>query len=127
MRTIRLLQGKANHQKKQTGDEMSEPEMTLTGKLHAVFDAQTFPSGFVKREFVLETESQYPQLVKFELTKDKIGKLDGCKVGNKISVSFNVRGNENKGRFFVSLQAWKISHVGEPMQAASSADETEAF
>jgi hypothetical protein len=106
---------------------MSEPEMTLTGKLHTIFDAQTFPSGFVKREFVIETESQYPQLVKFELTKDKISKLDGCNVGNKISVSFNIRGNENKGRFFVSLQAWKISHVGEPMQAASVADETEPF
>jgi len=106
---------------------MSEPEMTLTGKLHAVFDAQTFASGFVKREFVIETESQYPQLVKFELTKDKIAKLDGCKVGNKYTVSYNVRGNENKGRFFVSLQAWKISHVGEPMRAASGADETEAF
>ena len=106
---------------------MSEAEITLTGKLHAIFDAQTFPSGFVKREFVLETESQYPQLVKFELTKDKISKLDGWNVGNKISVSFNVRGNENKGRFFVSLQAWKLSHVGEPMKSAPKADEDAPF
>ncbi len=26
-----------------------------------------------------------------------------------MEVSFNVRGNEYKGRYFVNLQAWKIS------------------
>ena len=106
---------------------MSEPEMTLSGKLYMIADVQSFPSGFTKREFVIETESQYPQLVKFEFTKDKTAKLDGCKVGDKYTVSFNIRGNENKGRYFVSLQAWKITHIGAPMQSAPAADESAPF
>ena len=82
--------------------------LQITGKVKAVFDTQTFGSGFTKREFVITTAEQYPQDVKFELVKDKTGAIDAYKVGQSVTVHFNVRGNEHQGKYYVSLQAWKL-------------------
>ena len=80
----------------------------LTGKLKVVLDVQTFNSGFTKREFVVTTEEQYPQDVKFELIKDKTSLIDSFKPNDNIKVSFNLRGNEYNGKYFVNLQAWRL-------------------
>lgn len=80
------------------------------GKIKVIFDTQTFPSGFSKREFVVTTaESKYPQDLKFEVVKDKCGILDNYKVGNDVLVNFDVRGNEYNGKYYVSLSCWKLS------------------
>jgi single-strand DNA-binding protein len=86
--------------------------LELNGKLKVLFDTQSFPSGFTKREFVITTEEQYPQDVKFELVKDKTSMIDKFRVGDQLKVSFNVRGNEYQGKYFVSLQAWRIENIG---------------
>lgn len=86
--------------------------LELNGKVKVVFDAQSFPSGFSKREFVITTEEQYPQDVKFEVIKDKVALLDQYKEGDQIKVSFNVRGNEYQGKYYVNLQAWRIENIG---------------
>lgn len=83
-------------------------ELKITGKIHKVMDTQTFDSGFQKREFVIETDDQYPQMVKFEVVKDKCPVLDQYKVGDSVDVKFNVRGNEYNEKFYVNLQAWAI-------------------
>ncbi len=80
----------------------------LTGKLKVVMDVQTFNSGFTKREFVVTTEEQYPQDIKFELIKDKTSLIDSFKPNDPIKVSFNLRGNEYNGKYFVNLQAWRL-------------------
>lgn len=90
--------------------------LELNGKLKVLFDVQTFPSGFSKREFVITTEEQYPQDVKFELVKDKTSMVDKYNVGDQLKVSFNVRGNEFQSKYYVSLNAWRIENIG----AASS-------
>jgi len=85
----------------------------ITGRIIVLNETQSFPSGFQKREFVLEeTEGKYPQQIKFEAMKDGCAKLDAFAVGDTLTVGFNVRGNEYNGKYYVSLQAWKIS--GEP-------------
>ena len=48
----------------------------LEGSIKLISPAQTFPSGFVKREFVVTTDDQYPQDIKLELTKEKCALLD---------------------------------------------------
>jgi len=78
------------------------------GTVKAIFDTQTFSSGFQKREFVITTEEQYPQDIKFEVVKEKCGDLDRYAVGQSVNVSFNIRGNEYNGKYFVNLQAWKL-------------------
>ena len=86
-------------------------ELKLNGKVKLVMDLQTWDSGFTKREFVITTNEQYPQDVKFECIKDKTSLLDGISNGDDIEVSFNVRGNEYNGKYYVNLQAWRLSRT----------------
>ena len=81
----------------------------LTGTLKVLEDLQTFASGFTKREFVIEIpDGKDPQMVKFEVVRDKINQLDQVSIGDELKVTFDVRGNEYKGRYYVNLNAWKI-------------------
>jgi len=87
---------------------MSE-QYQIAGKIIVIDETQTFPSGFMKREFVVTTaHDKYSQDIKFEVSKDKCSTLDSLKVGQDVQVHFNIRGNEHNGRYYINLQAWKI-------------------
>jgi hypothetical protein len=81
----------------------------LKGPITQINATQEFPSGFSKREFVVEVkDGKYPQAIKFECIKDKAALLDDVKEGDEVTVYFNIRGSEYKGRHFVNLHAWKL-------------------
>lgn len=85
-----------------------------TGKLKVILDTQTFPSGFTKREFVVTIgDDNYPQDVKFELIKDKCTWLDNFQQAQEVTVSFDIRGNEYKDKYYVNLNCWKIVGAGQ--------------
>lgn len=93
--------------------------MELTGKLKVIGDAQQVSDKFKKREFVLtDDSSEYPQHISFVLTQDKCGLLDNSKVGDKMTVHFNLRGrewNSPKGetKYFNTLEVWRIQHANQ--------------
>lgn len=91
--------------------------LELTGTVKEIFETQTFESGFQKRELVITTQEQYPQDVKLEFVQDKIDLLDRYNVGDLVKVGFNIRGNEFKGKYYVSLQGWKIFAEGSEKPA----------
>ena len=79
------------------------------GTIKIINDIQTFGSGFTKREFVVTTgDSKWPQDIKFEIVKDKCSLLDQFSVGQAVNVSFDIRGNEYNGKYYVNLNCWKI-------------------
>lgn len=80
----------------------------ITGKIKKIFDQQTFSSGFFKREFVVTTEGDYPQDIKFELLKDKTSLIEPYSEGVEVKVSFDIRGNEYNGKYYNNLVAWKL-------------------
>tara|TARA_R110000822_G_scaffold87730_1_gene203910 strand:+ start:227 stop:562 length:336 start_codon:yes stop_codon:yes gene_type:complete len=84
--------------------------LQLTGTIKLIGEKQVFDSGFQKVEFVVTTnDEKYPQDVKFEIMQDKVDDfLKYNKVGVSVDVDFNVRGNEYKGKHYVSLSAWKV-------------------
>jgi hypothetical protein len=85
----------------------------LTGTVKHLLDTQEFASGFTKREFVIEVpDGNYPQMVKFETVKDRTKLLDGLAIGDEVLVTFDIRGNEFKERFYVNLNAWKVAKTG---------------
>ena len=85
----------------------------LTGKIKLINDAQTFSSGFTKREFVVTVEDgKYPQDISLECVKEKIKLLDEFKAGQEVTVTFDIRGREYNGRYFNNLQAWRITQAG---------------
>ena len=81
------------------------------GTIHKIFDTQSFESGFTKREFVVTTDEKYPQQLKLELIKDRCDLLDAYKVGDRVVVNFNLRGNEYNDKYYVNLQAWALKKL----------------
>lgn len=82
----------------------------LTGTVKHILDLQEFASGFTKREFVVEVpDGNYPQMIKFETVKDRTKLLDDVTIGDEVQVTFDIRGNEYKERFYVNLNAWKLA------------------
>lgn len=94
----------------------------MTGTVKVIKDPATSASGtFTWREFVITTEDdRYPQDVLFRVTQNRVSLLDGVAVGERLQVSFDIRGREYQGRFFVNLEAFKITRMdaaaagGEP-------------
>lgn len=89
--------------------------MEVTGKITKVLDKVTGQkkdgSGeWVKQSFILETSEQYSNLYCFEVFGDeKVNNFNQYnKVGDSVKVDFNVSTNEWQGKYFTSLQAWKI-------------------
>jgi len=84
----------------------------MTGRLIVLNETKTFSSGFSKREFVIEeSEGKFPQTIKFEIVKDNIEKLEPFKIGDEITVHYNVRGNEYNGKYYVNLVAWRLERA----------------
>lgn len=96
--------------------------MELTGKLKLIRDEQTFASGFKKREFVITTEEQYPNDILFELLKDKTGLIMTYQPGERVKISFDIRGREWQDKYFNSLVAWRVERAD---QTSVSTDRSE--
>ncbi len=96
----------------------------LTGTLKVANQTQVINEKFSKREFVIETQDQYPQLVMFQATQEKCNLLDGIGIGSKLEVSFNLRGREwnspaGETKYFNTLEAWRLERLdgnGESIQ-----------
>ena len=84
----------------------------ISGAIKAILEPKTFASGFVKREFVIVTEDDYPQTVLFECIKQQCSLLDHVAVGERVRVSFRLRGREYKELFLVNLEAVGVEKMG---------------
>jgi len=91
--------------------------MELQGTVKKVFETQTFPSGFQKREMVLLTEEQYPQPISIEFLSEKISLLDQVSEGDKVKIGINIRGREwtnpeGQVKYFNSITGWRLDKIG---------------
>jgi single-strand DNA-binding protein len=94
----------------------------LKGKIKAIFPTEQKTEKFKSREFVVETEGDYPQMVKFQINQDKCNILDNFKEGQEVEVSFNLRGREWNGKYFTNLEAWKVFGVQGETAAAQKTE-----
>ncbi len=83
--------------------------MKVTGTIKLINAEQVISEKFRKREFVITTEDKYPQDILFQLTQNNTDLIDTIRVGEKVEVSYNLRGKEYNGRYYVSLDAWQVS------------------
>lgn len=84
----------------------------IEGILHKKFDTENKTDTFQAREMILEIQDgNYPQLIKFQLVQDRCSLLDNFNEGQKIIVSFDLRGREWNGKYFTNLNAWKIQET----------------
>lgn len=88
--------------------------MEVIGKIKVIGEVQEFGSqGFKKRELVVTTDDQYPQMIMIEFNKDKTDLLNNFEIGTDVKVSINLRGREwinpqGEAKYFNSVQGWKI-------------------
>ena len=108
--------------------------MEITGKIKKIDETKTFGSnGFRKREMVITTEDQYPQMILVEFIQDKCDLLDNYKVGEDVKVSINIRGREwinpeGEAKYFNSIQGWRIEKLqAETPAEIPPADTVDAF
>ncbi len=94
-----------------------------SGTIKLINETQSFASGFTKREFVITTAAdKYPQDLKFQVVKERCAILDEYEVGQQVQVSFDLRGNEYNGKYYVDLSCWKLqaSDGSSPAPSSSS-------
>lgn len=93
--------------------------MKVSGKIIKFDERQTGTSKagkeWVKQTFVIDTGEEYNNILAFEVFgQEKVDNLNKYnKVDDQVSVEFNVQCNEWKGRYFTSLQAWRIEKEEE--------------
>ena len=83
-------------------------ETKISGTVETCLPLETFPSGFSKRVLVVNTGGKYPQTIPVEFTKDKAELLTGLRKGQEITAYVNLRGNEHNGKYYASIQGWKL-------------------
>jgi hypothetical protein len=98
--------------------------MDFTGKIIAVLPAK---GGIAKsgnewkaQEYVIENHDQYPRKMCFEVFgADKIDQFN-IKLGEEMTVSFDIDARQWQTRWYNSIRAWKVERVAaaptaEPM------------
>ena len=88
-----------------------------TGVVEEVGQTQSFgTSGFTKRELIvgndIDSNSRYPNPVKFTFKKDNCSLVDGVQKGQRVKIRFAIDGRRWDGprgtQYFVDLTALKI-------------------
>jgi len=100
----------------------------IIGKIIILGDTVTVGSAgtFRKRTLVIETDEQYKQTIPVDFVQDKCDVLNNYGIGDSVKVSINIRGNEYQGKYFCSLQGWRIEKtvIQSPTQAYEAKHKT---
>lgn len=85
--------------------------MEIVGKLIEKLEQQSGEGRngrWVKQEFIVETEGQYPRKVCIALWGDKAKEIENIAIGTPIKASVNVESREFNGRWYTDVKAWRI-------------------
>lgn len=107
--------------------------MEVIGKIKLIGEVQTFGSnGFRKRELVVTTDEQYPQMIMIEFVQDKTDLLNSYNVGQDVKVSINLRGREwinpqGEAKYFNSVQGWRIENLSQTASQSQNLPPVDQF
>jgi len=99
--------------------------LEIIGKVVKLLPEQSGTSNgksWTKREFVVETEEQYPKKICFSAWGDKVADINRFSVGQSIKVYFDVQSREYNEKWYTDLRAWRIE--ANNSNATSSAETT---
>jgi single-strand DNA-binding protein len=99
-------------------------DSTIKGAIKLINPIKVISDKFSVREFVVTTpDEKYPQDILFQTVNDKMAVLESLGVGQQVEVSYNVRGREFNGRYYNTLDAWKVEVIGQPAQTTNNDDD----
>jgi len=84
-------------------------KIEVKGYIKLVGELQTFNSGFTKIQIVVTTEGEFSTDIPIDFLGDKADYLQGYAEGEEVIVSANLKGSEYQGKYYLGLNAWKIS------------------
>lgn len=91
--------------------------MEVEGKIILALPEQSGVSragnNWKKREYVLETHETYPKKVFFVLFGDRADQYP-LNIGDEIRLSFDINSREYNGRWFTSIDGWKVEPAAAP-------------
>jgi hypothetical protein len=83
---------------------------------------------WVKQDFVLETEEQYPKKACFTAWGDKAADLKTFSLGEKLRISFSVESREYNERWYTDLKAYRIENAsGASSSSAATPPASQGF
>jgi hypothetical protein len=90
--------------------------LEITGKVFKVLAEQAGTSAagkaWVKQEFVVETEEQYPKKICVTAMGEKIVPVVKTLVpGQQVTVHINIESREYQDRWFSNINAWRIDKL----------------
>ena len=84
-------------------------EHKLKGKLILKSEPRQISDKFRVMDFVIETpDEKYPQKIQLQILNDRIQEMDKYSLGEELEVSFDIRGREYNGKYYNSLNAYKV-------------------
>jgi single-strand DNA-binding protein len=88
--------------------------MEYSGFIYKIGKTEQVTDKFKKRLLVLTDRAEkYAQLIPFDFTQKNCDLLEGLNEGDEVTVTFSLKGREWKGRFFCSLDAFKIEGISK--------------
>lgn len=92
--------------------------MEITGKIIAVLPLKSGVSArtgkqWTSQEYVLETSEQYPKKCCFSVFGEEKIKNFNIQQGSHYTVSFDIDAREYQGRWYNSLNAWRVSSANQ--------------
>ncbi|PWK20245.1 uncharacterized protein DUF3127 [Arcicella aurantiaca] len=82
---------------------------------------------WVKQDFVLETEEQYPKKACFTAWGDKASDLKTYSLGEKLRISFSVESREYNERWYTDLKAYRIESASGASSSPAAASASQGF
>lgn len=86
---------------------------TIEGRIIHLGQVEQKSDKFRMRIVVVKTDGQYPQQIPVQFTNANVEKADSLKLGDSVTISCNIRGREYGGKWYISLDAWRIEATAQ--------------
>jgi len=93
--------------------------LEITGKVIAKLPQQSGQGKngtWIKQDFVIETQDQFPKKVCISLWGDKAKELDAFAIGETLKAGINIESREFNGKWYTDVKAWRIEKAGSSNQ-----------
>jgi hypothetical protein len=89
--------------------------LEITGKLLTKLPQQSGQGKngtWIKQDFIIETQEQFPKKVCISVLGEKTKDLDALAIGDTLKAGINVESREFNGKWYTDVKAWKIDKQG---------------
>lgn len=97
--------------------------LEVTGKLIAKLGQQTGQGKngtWVRQDFIIETQEQYPKKICLSAWGDKVRDFDSFAMGELIKASINIESREYNGRWYTDIRPWRVERMAQNDNAGAS-------